>query len=78
MKVINMNKNCLGSNFDDFLEEEGLLQEADRMQAGAVDCGRSGRQADAVCPHGLLHQRQQGNRGRTPALQPYRLAQGQL
>lgn len=31
MKVINMNKNCLDSNFDDFLEEEGLLQEADTV-----------------------------------------------
>ena len=26
-----MNKNCIGSNFDDFLEEEGLLQESDTV-----------------------------------------------
>ncbi len=26
-----MNKNCIGSNFDDFLEEEGLLQESEAV-----------------------------------------------
>ena len=26
-----MNKNCIGSKFDDFLEEEGLLQESDTV-----------------------------------------------
>lgn len=26
-----MNKKCIGSNFDSFLEEEGLLQEADTI-----------------------------------------------
>lgn len=31
MKVMYMNKNCLGSNFDDFLKEENLLQEADTV-----------------------------------------------
>lgn len=31
MKVMYMDKNCLGSNFDDFLKEENLLQEADTV-----------------------------------------------
>ena len=26
-----MNKNCIGSKFDDFLEEEGMLQESDTV-----------------------------------------------
>lgn len=28
-----MNKNCIGSNFDEFLEEEELLQESNNSNA---------------------------------------------
>ena len=33
------NKKCIGSKFDDFLEEEGLLQESEAIAIKRVRCG---------------------------------------